>query len=126
MIRTFNILSPLLALAAALVAAPLAADEKMTVTGQSLYQERVSFTDLDLRSWWDQQALRRRVYNASERVCIEAERPFDADVGFMGQPSCSETIYADTRPQIRTAIARAKAGQLLATSLVVSGPARTR
>ena len=126
MTRTFQIGRPLLALAAALVAAPLAADEPMTVTGQPLYQERVSFADLDLRNGSAQQALKRRVHNASERVCIEAEGPFNANVGYMDQPSCTEATYADARPQIRTAIGRAKAGLQLATSLVVSGPARTR
>ena len=122
---------PLLVLAAAFVAAPLIADEPMTVTGQQFYQERVSFADLDLRSGWAQQTLRRRVDNASERVCRDAYGPFtDTDFVPSGRinagMTCASLTYRDARPQIRVAIARAKAGLQLATSLVVSGPARTR
>ena len=122
---------PLLALAAALVAAKLVADEQLTVTGQPLYQERVSFADLDLRNSSAQQTLRRRVDNASERVCRDAYGPF-TDTDFVPSGSinagmtCASMTYDDARPQIRVAIARAKAGLQLATSLVVSGPARTR
>ena len=124
MTRTSQLGRPLLALAAALVAAPLVADAPMTVTGQQLYQERVSFVDLDLRSGWAQQALRHRVREASDRVCIQAVGPIGYDMGFL--PSCTAATYDDARPQIRTAIARAKAGLPMAMSLVVSGPARTR
>ena len=49
MTKTSTIARPLFALAAALVAAPLAAQEPLTVTGQPVVQERVSFADLDLR-----------------------------------------------------------------------------
>lgn len=120
------IAAPLLAVAAAFAAAPLAADQPMTVTGQQLYQERVSFADLDLRSWSAQQALRRRVNHASERVCIAAEGPFSANIGFMSQPSCTEQTYQAARPQIAYAIRLAKSGQRMATGLVISAPARAR
>ena len=125
MITTSHIRLPLLALAAAFAAAPLMADE-MTVRGEQVYQEAVSFADLDLRSWSHQQALKRRVHRASEQVCIAAEGPFDYNTPFMGSPSCVDLTYVDARPQIRTAIARAKAGLPLATTLTVSGPARAR
>ncbi len=129
MTKTSNPIRPLLVLAAALAAAPLAAEEEMLVTGehQPVYQERVSHADLDLRSWSHQQALKRRVHKASERVCIAAEGPLEANLGGLyGAPSCTQTTYEDTRPQIRMAIARAKAGQQYAANIVVSGPARTR
>ena len=120
---------PLLALAAVLVAAPLAADNGTVVTGQrqSVYQERVSFADLDLTRWGQQQALRRRVHQASERVCIEAEGPINANLrGFNGAPSCSEATYTHARPQIVAAIGRARSGQLMASNLVISLTARAR
>lgn len=123
MTTTSHTRSPLLALAVALVAAPLAADE-MIVRGEPLYQERVSFTDLDLRSGWAQQALRHRVRQASDRVCIQAVGPVGYDLGF--GLSCTAATYDDARPQIRTAIARAKAGLPMAMSVVVSGSARSR
>lgn len=126
MITTSHIRLPLLALAAAFAAAPLMADEQMTVRGEQVYQEAVSFADLDLRSWSHQQALKRRVHKASERVCIEAEGPISYNIGFMSGESCVESTYADTRPQVRAAIASAKSGRQLATSLTVAGPARAR
>jgi UrcA family protein len=125
MITTSHIRLPLLALVAAFAAAPLVADE-MTVRGEQVYQEAVSFADLDLRSWSHQQALKRRVHKASERVCIAAEGPIDYDIGFMGGESCVDSTYAATRPQLRGAIALAKAGRQLATNLTVTGPARAR
>ena len=119
---------PLLALTALCTVAPLAAQEPVTVTGspQPVYQERVSFTDLDLRHWSDRQALRSRVHQASERVCIQAEGPFNVNIGFMGKPSCTQATYKWARPQIASAIARAKSGQLIAMNLVISLPARAR
>ena len=57
MTKTSTIARPLLALVAALVAAPLAAEEPMTVTGQPILQEVVSFADLDLRHWSAQRSL---------------------------------------------------------------------
>ena len=119
---------PLLALAAALVVAPLAAEQPMTVTGQSMAQERVSFADLDLRQSGAQQTLRIRVKRASDRVCRQAEGPFP-DVGVSGfgrdDPSltCTDLTYADARPQLRAAIDRAKSGQQLAAmTFVISAP----
>ena len=70
--KTYTIARPLFALAAALVAAPLAAEEPMTVTGQPVHQEVVSYADLDLRQRSAQQTLRSRVHRAAEKVCAQA------------------------------------------------------
>lgn len=119
--------SPMLALTASLVAAPLIADDGTVVTGhREVYQERVSFNDLDLTRWGHQRALRNRVHKASERVCIDAEGPLDANVGFMGEASCTDKTYAHARPQIVAAIDRAKSGQQMALSLVVAVPKLAR
>lgn len=121
MTRTFIIASPLCAFAATLVAAPLAAENQVTVKGQPVFQESVSHADLDLTKWAHRNTLRGRVYRASERVCIAAEGEFDANLGIMGKPSCTETTYDAARPQIRAAIDRARSRQpVMATNLVVS------
>ncbi len=130
MTKTSIIARPLFALA--LVAAPLAAEEPVTVTGQPQLQERVSFADLDLRQWSAQQMLKRRVYRAAEKVCAQAEGPLaDSSLGygswFLSAPPCTELTYKDARPQIASAVQRAKAGQQLAAlAVVVSAPAASR
>ena len=89
-----TIARPLCALAAALVAAPLAAQEPVTVTGQPVFQESVSYTDLDLRNWSGRQTLEARVYRAADRLCARAEGPFANDsVGFGSSPVCSDLTY---------------------------------
>jgi UrcA family protein len=117
---------PLLALAVAFAAAPSLAADESTVVGerQPTYQERVSYTDLDLRQGSAQSALRIRVRRASERVCIQAEGPLEALQGRLS--ICNEATYRDARPQITAAIARAKSGQQMAMNLVVSLSARAR
>lgn len=127
MTKTLKIAAPLLAAAAMIAAAPLAADQPMTVTGQQLYQERVAIGDLDLTKWSHRNALKRRVQRASERVCIAAEGPFDANQsGFMDGASCTEATYDHTRPQIAAAIDRARSGQALAANLTVRLVTRAR
>jgi UrcA family protein len=120
---------PLLALAAVLVAVPLAAQEPLTVTGerQPVYQEQVSFGDLDLSRAGEQRELRKRVRDASERVCIQAVGPITAyDEGRTGRlnfgMSCIDLTYSDARPHIAAAIAGAKSGRQLAVTLVISAP----
>ena len=117
-------------LAAALLAAPLAAQEGTVVSGQrqAVYQERVSFDDLDLSRWSAQQALKARVSRASQRVCNQAEAPFaNNELGFAWAPSCAERTYSHAKPQIAAAIARAKSGQpQMAIALVIPGLARAR
>ena len=75
MTKATIIARPLIALCAALVALPLAAAEPTVVTRerQPVYQERVSFGDLDLRRGTARQTLKVRVLRASERVCSKAE-----------------------------------------------------
>jgi UrcA family protein len=129
MTKNSTIARPLLALAVMLVAAPLAAQDATVVTGerQPVYQERVSFDDLDLRQWSAQQALKTRVSRASTRVCKQAVGPFP-DVGVPGygrdDPSltCADLTFNDARPQILAAIERAKAGQQMAMTFVISAP----
>lgn len=129
MTKKSMIAAPLLAVAAMIAAAPLAAETPMTVTGerQPVYQERVSMAGLDLTRWSDQRALRNSVQRASERVCIQAEGPFSANLGgFGGAPSCTELTYQEARPQIASAISQARSGQLMASNLVISITARAR
>ena len=130
MIRNSIIARPLLAIAAILVAVPLAAQDLTVVTGerQPTYQERVSFADLDLRQRSAQQTLKGRVQRAADRVCSDAEGPFP-DYGASGYGrddpslSCADLTYSDARPQILAAINRAKSGQqMTAMSLVISAP----
>ena len=130
MTQKLLIAAPLLAVAAAFAAAPLAAEEPLTVLGQQqLYQERVSFVGLDLTRWSGQQALRSRVRHASERVCIALEGPFG--VSSFSAPgmldtniTCSDLTYAAARPQIADAIRLAKSGQQMATGLTIRALAR--
>jgi UrcA family protein len=131
MTTKYSISRSLLALAAAVVAFPLAADEPMTVTGQQLYQERVGIADLDLTKWAHRYALRARVHHASERVCIALQGPIGAyDYDFTGGPNaglnCVDLTYRHARPQMAAAIDRARSGQTMAASLTVRLVARTR
>ena len=75
MIKASSIARPLCALAAALIAAPLAAQEPTVVTGerQPVYQERVSYADLDLRHGSARQTLKVRVYRAADRLCVPGQ-----------------------------------------------------
>lgn len=127
----------LLALAAALVAAPLAAaplaaQDPMTVRGQPVHQEVVSYADLDLRQWSAQQTLKRRVFRAADKVCAQAEGPLaDSSLGYgswyLSAPSCNELTYRHARPQIASAVQRAKTGQqLAAAAFVISARSASR
>lgn len=124
MTRTSIIARPLCALAAVLAAAPLAAQESVTVTGQPVLQERVSYTDLDLRRASARYTLKSRVYRAADRVCERAEGPIPGNqFGFASSPTCTELTYRKAKPQIMAAIDRAESGQpAVATNVVVSAP----
>jgi UrcA family protein len=134
MLTNSTIARPLLALAAALLAAPLAAQDSTTVTGErhKLYQERVSYSDLDLNRTGQQRELRNRVRDASHRVCVRADGPnTDSNPIPYGMPdggrTCADLTYDDARPSIAAAIRAAKSGQpQLATALVIAAPARAR
>lgn len=121
---------PMFALGAAFVAAPLMADQPLIVEGQPAYQERVSTSDLDLRKWSEQQKLRSRVHNAANRVCAQAEGSFpQPPLGFGREESrysCADLTYEDAKPQISAAIQRAKSGEQLAVTLVITAPVRAR
>ncbi len=98
------------------------------VTGepQPVYQEQVSFADLDLRTGRGQRTLMRRVLSASERVCGEARVPVSSPGAAWGRDAgmtCAELTLENARPQIMVAIHRAEAGQLQASALIIAGPA---
>lgn len=130
MTTRFYIAPPLLALAAAFVAVPLAAEQPTVVTGerQAVYQERVSFADLDLRNGSGQRMLKWRVHRASESVCIQAVGLIEANLpgpSWRGnEPSCTVQTYAAAKPQIAAAIDRAESGRQMALSLTVSRQAQ--
>lgn len=128
MIRKSNFSVPLLGLATVLVAAPLAAQEPMTVTGEhrQVYQERVSFADLDLRKWPAQQLLKSRVRRASSSLCFKAEGVIHDQPGINGGLSCDDQTYLDARPQIVAAIDKAKSGQPQVAMTFVISAARIR
>ena len=99
----------------------------MVVTGadQPIGQQRVSFADLDLRENAARATLRRRVQSAAGGICNRLGRVAgETDVNVIW--SCADQAYRDARPQISAAIGRARSGESMATSLVVSIPARAR
>ena len=123
---THNKIVRLLAFAAAVIAAPLAAEQPVTVTGEPrpVYQERVSFADLDLLQHGHQRMLKRRVQRASNRVCFQAG---ETDFPLTAGDTCPNRTYRVARPEIIAAIRRANSGQPHpATALIVRGPVRTR
>jgi UrcA family protein len=122
------IAQPLLALAVALVITPLAAQEPTVVTGKHrpIYQERVSFADLDLRRGSGQRLLRSRVRRASSDVCFKAEGVDHDRLGVRGGLSCDDQTYQDARPQISAAIHRAKSGQTPAAIAIAISASRVR
>lgn len=118
--------------AATLFAAPLAMAETVVVPGESqpVYQERVSFGDLDLRNGSGQRILRNRVTAASKKVCRQLEGPFPsyrAPGNRDMDKTCADLTYDTARPQISAAIDRAKSGQPhMAMALVLSAPRASR
>jgi UrcA family protein len=102
-------------------AAPLAAqnDQTGTVVNAPRYQERIGFTDLDLRQDADKKALVSRVKNASGRVCRAMANDYVID--HSDRFPCSRATYLATRPQIKRAFARADAGEKVAIAITVGG-----
>ncbi len=105
-----------------------AEDGPMVVEGKSIYQERVGYRDLDLRIRDDQRILRKRVFAASDRVCVAADGPNYRDnfttSGHAGVPAglhCADLSFRAARPQIRAAIALAESGQRVALGDIVIG-----
>lgn len=128
MIKNTQIARPLLALAAALVSIPLAAQETVIVSGKPVFQERVNFADLDLRQTKARLALARRVMHAAWTVCIAAEGEHSA--GFAlgdSADNCPNSTYDAARPQMTAAFRRAERGeQPTTTALIIAAPASTR
>lgn len=117
----------LFVIASTVIVAPVSAESPMIVSGkqEQVYQERVSFSDLDLRQRVAGQTLRSRVKNASDRVCIQAEGfvPRYGVYGYSHQdPSltCADLTYAQAEPQMKAVFDRAKAGQQVAITFVIS------
>ncbi len=128
MITTSTLAHPLVVLAAALVAIPLAAEEPVIDSAghQPVYHERVGFADLDLRQLSAQQTLYRRVRQASDRICELSEGRFNAEFQYGQNHSCAYQTAQQAQPQIAASIRRAEAGQLRASALVITGPANAR
>lgn len=107
-------------------ALPAIGQDNLVVRGepeQEVFQERVSYAELDLRNGGDQRTLRRRVSAASERVCRQAVGPLpDYGIGWGPEAgmTCVDLTKKDAQPQIRSAIRRAKAGEQLAVSGSIS------
>jgi UrcA family protein len=99
------------------VAALDQAEEDGTVVNAPRYQERVGFTDLDLRQDDDKRVLISRVKKASGRVCRDMAS--DHLIEQVERPICKSATYRKTRPQIRRAFARAASGEKLALVLTV-------
>ena len=121
--------APLFAVVAAFAATPATAEQPMTVSGERIYQERVSFNDLDLTKAPHQRELRLRVRTASDRVCVAALGTFAAleRVPFgrwNAGMACSDLTYDEARPQIRSAIQQAKSGQLAGSSITILAMAK--
>ncbi len=130
MIKTSTLTRPLFALAAALVATPLAAQEPTVVTGnhQPVFQERIGIADLDLRQSKARLTLMQRVMQASTNVCIQAEGQMNMN-RVLGGPenTCPNRTYRVARPQITAVIRRAMAGQpQLTTAFVITAPTMAR
>jgi UrcA family protein len=109
MTRTFQIGRPLLALAAALVAAPLLADSPMTVTGRGMddpYTIRVAYGDLNLANAADADALRARVERAAKRTC----GAYYGDTTPSQRWQCLDVVEDVAAPQIAAAIDGANRG----------------
>lgn len=120
---------PFIAVAALFSASPVFADQPLTVTGQHVYEERVSYTDLDLNQSSHQRVLRTRVHKASDRVCIAAFGKEGArDVvpyGYRGAGmDCTDFTYAAARPQIADAIRNARSGQMASLGITIKLSAR--
>ena len=120
---------PLIAVVATFSAASAFAEQPMTVKGEPIYQERVSFADLDLNQRAHQRQLRVRVHAAADRVCIAAYGPNGAQglaaISIAGQEmTCSEVAYATARPQITRAIDNAKSGHLAVAQMTLVASAR--
>lgn len=96
------------------------AEEDGTVVNAPRYQERVGFTDLDLRQSADKKILVTRVRQASRRVC--SDMAHDRVIEPIDRSACTYVTYRETRPQIRRAFARADAGEKLAFTLTIGAP----
>jgi UrcA family protein len=110
----------------------LAADQPMVVEGQPNLQERVSYTDLDLRRSPDQRELRGRVRQAADRLCTRIEGAhYKSDIvpygnGRSAGMNCADIAYRDASPQMRSAITSARTGEQMAMAAIIIRLARAR
>jgi UrcA family protein len=110
-----------LAIAASFVSFPANAADGQPSPREAgpVYQERVAFTDLDLRETSAQSALKRRVRRAAFELCRKIDYNYTPHLPM--QRACVSEVYDQASPQIASAIRRAMAGQgQLATALVLS------
>jgi UrcA family protein len=105
--------------AVATIAAPLAAEDTL-VTGRiapkDQVEERVGYSDLDLRDAGHQKVLVSRVRQAARNVCDEVFKDESLETKFYSR--CPQTSFANAKPQISRAIAQN--GERIAMNFVVS------
>lgn len=123
------IAAPFIAVVALFSASPVFADQPLTVTGPHVFEERVSYIDLDLKQSSQQRVLRTRVLRAADRVCIAAFGKESArevvPYGHRGAGNdCADFTYASARPQIADAIRNARSGQMAALGITIKILAR--
>lgn len=89
--------------------AAFAAQEKPVVVyaepPENVRTVRVSFADLDLNQARHERKLNLRVAGAVKRVCLYEDRTGLQDRGYY---TCADDAWADARPQIAQAVARAQ------------------
>ena len=114
--------------ACCLPAAPaIAAKDTAPVTVTGIHADdpdtiRISYRDLDLTNGTDAVVLRARVKRATLRTCDRLYRDSMLQMFW----ACRDTAWNAAAPQIRAAIERAKAGQQMATGLVLAVPRPAR
>lgn len=103
------------------ISTPLPAQDTVvegTPQRNNLVQERVDYTDLDLRYHGNQMVLISRVRQASDRVCDIVYKGESPVVKFNGR--CTQRAFRTAKPQIDVAIANALEGKRVAMSFVIA------
>lgn len=105
---------------------PAIGQDNLVVRGGAqpeMFQERVSYNELDLREAGDRRTLQQRVNAAARRVCYQAFGSVqDYGIGYGRDPgmTCVDLTKKDAQPQVRLAIRQARAGQQMAAGGSVS------
>jgi UrcA family protein len=107
-------------IASALYLSPTFAQETVVQgkhVNSDVYQEIVTYDDLNLMNDDGAKALYSRVHVASTRVCRQAYR--GGSFEFLEQRGCTRATNAATRPQVVAVIDRARSGLAIASSFTV-------